>query len=443
MEAMVGEEGAGVAVEAVRTTEAEAGVVFGHEELEALLLLFGEFGFAFGCAVEFGIQGGEGEEELFDGDGEAFAGDLGVAKGSFEETGIVGNFFEFGDYVRKLLSHFERVFDGFEDLFAEGGFATVPEERGGLPGEVEQGHGVAFRFFAREAKGFGGVVGEGFLRGMAGGAGSGGVFREGGFEEEFAAEADALVGEGVVGGQVGEGKVLGHGETVGSADGVSGCFGGLFFGCCAGELGEGEGLGETLTKVREDGVVGSGVSGGLLGDFEGSGKDTIEVESELVVASRVERAFKSEGQSVLVVAVVVGKGEFLLGELALEGEEDVAALGIPVETVAEGVEGVIGGVAGGVAVVYFFRWAEMESELGDGFGGQVGKGEWHWLFAMEVGVPLGGGDAATGLQSEVGLVEEKVEASEGEGLAGGGDQFLAGQRERLVVPADVGLNAQS
>ena len=67
-ELVVGEEGTAVAVEAVAAHAAEAGFALGHEELEAEFFEVGEFGFATMGAVEFGIEGGESEEEIFEGE---------------------------------------------------------------------------------------------------------------------------------------------------------------------------------------------------------------------------------------------------------------------------------------------------------------------------------------------------------------------------------------
>lgn len=65
---MVGEEGTSVAVEAVAAHAAKAGFALGHEELEAEFFEVGEFGFATMGAVEFGIERGESEEEVFEGE---------------------------------------------------------------------------------------------------------------------------------------------------------------------------------------------------------------------------------------------------------------------------------------------------------------------------------------------------------------------------------------
>ena len=67
-ELVVGEEGSTVAVEAVAAHAAEAGFALGHEELEADFFEVGEFGFATMGAVEFGIEGGESEEEVLEGE---------------------------------------------------------------------------------------------------------------------------------------------------------------------------------------------------------------------------------------------------------------------------------------------------------------------------------------------------------------------------------------
>lgn len=65
---MVGEEGTSVAVEAVAAHATESGFALGHKELEAEFFEVGEFGFATMGAVEFGIERGESEEEVLEGE---------------------------------------------------------------------------------------------------------------------------------------------------------------------------------------------------------------------------------------------------------------------------------------------------------------------------------------------------------------------------------------
>ena len=59
MKTVVGKEDPRVAMKAVRSAQAEAGIVLGHEELEAPLFLSGQFALPLGCAIEFGVEGGE------------------------------------------------------------------------------------------------------------------------------------------------------------------------------------------------------------------------------------------------------------------------------------------------------------------------------------------------------------------------------------------------
>ena len=90
VEAMIGEEGPRVAMEAICATQTEARIVLGHEEFEAFFLLCRELCFPFGSSVEFRIEGGQREEKLFDGDSESVGGDFGVTKGPFEEARVIG-----------------------------------------------------------------------------------------------------------------------------------------------------------------------------------------------------------------------------------------------------------------------------------------------------------------------------------------------------------------
>ena len=55
VKAMIGEEYSGMAVKAVCSVQTDSGVIFGHEELEAFLFLFGQFALVFSCAIEFGV----------------------------------------------------------------------------------------------------------------------------------------------------------------------------------------------------------------------------------------------------------------------------------------------------------------------------------------------------------------------------------------------------
>ena len=90
VEAEIGEEGAAVAVETVGAVELAAGVVLGEEEFEAALFLVGELGLAALGAVELGVHGGEGEDELLDGDADVIVGDGLGSEGGLEEFGVVG-----------------------------------------------------------------------------------------------------------------------------------------------------------------------------------------------------------------------------------------------------------------------------------------------------------------------------------------------------------------
>ena len=124
-EAVVGEEGAAVAVEAVGAEEAACRVVLGDEELEAAFFLFGEGVDFAGGAVEAAVLGDEGEEVLFEGFGDAVGGDLRGA-----ECGSEGGAFfaDAGDGLVEREIHFMWVLDGHEDLLTQGRGAAIPEE---------------------------------------------------------------------------------------------------------------------------------------------------------------------------------------------------------------------------------------------------------------------------------------------------------------------------
>ena len=145
VELVVREIGSTVAVEAVGSVLLAAGFVFGEEEFHAAFFGGSELVLAGHGAVEFGIVAGEGEEEVFEREGDFFFGDFARAESSFESGAFV--FFEMDDDAGEVGGHFTMVLDGLEDLVAERFGAAVPEE-GGFPGEIEEGHGVAVAHLA-------------------------------------------------------------------------------------------------------------------------------------------------------------------------------------------------------------------------------------------------------------------------------------------------------
>lgn len=50
----------------------------------------------------------------------------------------------------------------------------------------------------------------------------------------------------------------------------------------------------------------------------------------------------------------------------------------------------------------------MEGKGSDGLVGEFREPQNFWCFAMNVGMPLGGGDSPTGGESEVRLVKEEI-----------------------------------
>ncbi len=227
---VVGEVGAAVAVEAIGSVLLAAGFVFGKEEFHAAFFGGSEFGFAGHGAVEFGIVASEGEEEIFEGEGDFFFGDFSWAEG-FLEGGAFG-LFEMSNHAGEVGGHFFVILNGLEDLVAEGLGAAIPEE-GGFPGEVEEGHGVTVTYEVIDAFGEGDAVGEGFVFMVASGAGDGVVFREGFVVEERFAKRDAFYEEGVVAGEEGHGEAPAHleregGVCFGKEKGGDGCEGDFF-----------------------------------------------------------------------------------------------------------------------------------------------------------------------------------------------------------------------
>ncbi len=70
------------------------------------------------------------------------------------------------------------------------------------------------------------------------------------------------------------------------------------------------------------------------------------------------------GEVAVVREVVDEALQFFFGVavFSFEGEEDVSAFPVPVEIVEIGVEGVVGGVLGGVSMVFFFWKADGEAK---------------------------------------------------------------------------------
>ena len=84
VELVVGEERAAVAVEAIGSALSGARVGFGHEQFEPALFWWGESGAAEEGEVEFRVGGDEGEEVLFEGEGDLLGGDAGGFEGGAE-----------------------------------------------------------------------------------------------------------------------------------------------------------------------------------------------------------------------------------------------------------------------------------------------------------------------------------------------------------------------
>ena len=230
VELMVGEVGSAVAVKAVGSELLATGFIFGEEEFHAAFFGGGELLFSVHRAVEFGVVAGEGEEEIFEGQGKFFGGNFVGAEG-FGEVGLVAGF-EARDDIIEVGVHLGVVEDGHEGLEAKRGGAPIPEE-GGFPGEVEEGHGVSGALLLVDAGGEREAIGEGFVGVVAAGAGDGAITGEGGVVEEEFSEGDPFGEEGVVAGEGRHGEAAAHFEREGRklpgeverGDGLEGDFG--------------------------------------------------------------------------------------------------------------------------------------------------------------------------------------------------------------------------
>lgn len=204
VEAVIGEIGSAVAVEAVGSVLLGAGFIFGKEEFHAALLAGGELFFASGGAVEFGIVAGEREEKVFESEGDLFRGDLAGAEGFFEGGALC--FFELLNDGSEIGGHFTMIFDGLEDLLAEGFGAAIPEE-GGFPGEIEEGHGIAVPCPAFDSFRKRKAISESTSGIMAGGAGDHAILGEDGIVKEAFTKSDSFLGEGVIAREIRNGEV--------------------------------------------------------------------------------------------------------------------------------------------------------------------------------------------------------------------------------------------
>ena len=260
MELVVREVGSAVAVEAIGPILLAAGFVFGEEEFHAPFFDGGELGFAGHRAVEFGIVAGEGEEKIFECESDFFCGDFAGAEGLFE--GGVFGFFKMGDDGGEIGGHFPVVLNGLKDLVAEGPGTTVPEE-GRLPGEIEEGHGVAAAFPLCDAFGKDQAVGEGFVLMMTGRAGDAVVFGKARIVKEFFSKAHAFFEEGIIAGEERHWETPAHFEREG----------GEFPGKVKrGDGGEGSFIGRVRSSLNREGTLevgdegaGDGIAGVRVG----------------------------------------------------------------------------------------------------------------------------------------------------------------------------------
>ena len=217
VKAVVREESASVTVEAVRTELFPSWIVLFEEEFEAALLLLGEFPCTVASLIKAGVEGGLGEEELLDGNAQAFGGGFTRSEGGFEQTRVGGMLGEFGLDVVERLVHLRGVLNRHEDLIAKRGSAAIPEE-GVFPREVHQRHGMAGADLTVDADAEGAGIGEGMGRVMTRRATDAAIAGKGGVIEEAAAQLDALLRQRVIGRQWRDREVGLHLETVGCAD---------------------------------------------------------------------------------------------------------------------------------------------------------------------------------------------------------------------------------
>ena len=78
-----------MAMEAISAVLFGAGIVFGEEKGPAALFPRGKLGLAPEGAVEFGIEAGQGEEKVFDGEADLLPGDRRAVEGAREERGMI------------------------------------------------------------------------------------------------------------------------------------------------------------------------------------------------------------------------------------------------------------------------------------------------------------------------------------------------------------------
>ena len=136
----------------------------------------------------------EREQELFQRLGEGFRGDaVGMRLAEFRVDRSRPRL-SLAMTPSMRLAHFGGVGDGHEHLLADGFGATVPEHAVMRPGEVEQGHGVAFSRLAVRAGTDAPRVGKRGVRLMAGSARLGAVDREDGIEKQTPAQRHAFFG---------------------------------------------------------------------------------------------------------------------------------------------------------------------------------------------------------------------------------------------------------
>jgi hypothetical protein len=107
---------------------------------------------------------------LFQRLGNFLGGDFAWTKSAFELFLIIFVGRKLRDDMGKSFMHLDRILNGFEDLGAQGGGATIPKEIA-FPGHIKDGHGIpdTALTFGPDANAAA-FVAEGFFRMVAGDA---------------------------------------------------------------------------------------------------------------------------------------------------------------------------------------------------------------------------------------------------------------------------------
>ena len=202
-ELVIGEVRAAVALKATGTPVLMAG------EKEIAAAFFGrcEGGFAGPEAIIFRIVADDGEEVVFEGEGELFGGDGPGPVGFLKIAAVALGAIEVIENPAKAGCHFEVTLDWLKDLIADGGRASIPEEVR-LPGEVKEGRGVSEAEASLESAGAIDIVAKGKLGDVTGGAGDGAIDGENGVVEEAFAEIGSGFCESIVGGKLGGSEIF-------------------------------------------------------------------------------------------------------------------------------------------------------------------------------------------------------------------------------------------